>query len=654
VNKPAATAPGLPATAALAPAARALADALPCAWLRLGSDGHILEAARPAERLVGAAPGALVGRPFDELLTLAARVVYQTHLLPLLQLAGHTAELNLALRLPGGQALDVLFYSSRRDDGSFEVLLAPIRQRRRIEDELLRVKRAADQAPMMVFQLLCNAGVPQRFPYASQSVRELYGCTPEAAAASAEAVLGALRPGSREQLLAALDEGARSGQPCRLQLQCAAGVGHGAAMHEFVATPRAMADGVVLWHGYAADVTERLRLEREAQDRSAAEQSARVRKAFLARASHELRTPLNAILGFAQLLGRDGGAGLRPDQQQALGVLQTAGRHMLSLVNRLLDLSRAETEGPAPVLQPLALRAELEAALEGLRPQAAERGVALHGPAPGRDETVLADALSLRQLLTNLLSNAVKYNRPGGRIELDWAPGSPGWLRVTVADTGVGLSDAQRAHLFEPFNRLGAEASATEGTGLGLVLARQQARSMGSDIAVDSMRGVGSRFSFELQRAEAASLPPPGQGAQAAQGPVQGTVLYVEDNEVNVLLMRALMALRPGVRLITATSGAEAEALLDAPGAAQPALLLLDLNLPDTHGHELLQRLRRRPALARVPAVLVTAAVEEAIDEPAATEALGFAERWIKPLEVEASLAALDRLLLRAPAQAAD
>jgi CheY-like chemotaxis protein len=131
-------------------------------------------------------------------------------------------------------------------------------------------------------------------------------------------------------------------------------------------------------------------------------------------------------------------------------------------------------------------------------------------------------------------------------------------------------------------------------------------------------------------------------------------VLYVEDNEVNVLLMRALMALRPGVRLITATSGAEAEALLDAPGAAQPALLLLDLNLPDTHGHELLQRLRRRPALARVPAVLVTAAVEEAIDEPAATEALGFAERWIKPLEVEATLAGLDRLLLRAPAQAAD
>ncbi len=636
----------------LGPDERRFADGLPCAWLRLGANGEILDAALAAEQLAGVAAGALHGQAFDELLTLPSRVVYQTHLLPLLQLAGDTAELSLALRRPGGGTLDVLFYSHRRADGLVDVLLAPIRQRRRIEDELVRVKRAADQAPMLVFQLLCDDGGPQRFPYASQSVRELYGCTPEAAAESAEPVLAALEPASRQHLRQALAQAGQGQAPCRLQLQLRPAAGRAPAVHEFVATPRALASGAVLWHGYAADVTERLRLEREATERSTAEESARVRKAFLARASHELRTPLNAILGFAQLLGRDGGAGLRPEQQQALAVLQSAGRHMLSLVNRLLDLSRAETEGLAPAMQPLALRAELEAALEAMRPQAAERGVALHGPANGRDLGVMADPLSLRQLLTNLLSNAVKYNRPGGRVELDWAEATPGRVAVTVADTGVGLSPAQREHLFEPFNRLGAERTGTEGTGLGLVLARQLARALGGDIAVESLRGIGSRFSFELAKAEPGeprALPAPAGHEDPAPPPAAGgTVLYVEDNEVNVLLMRALAALRPGVRLLVADSGAEAEALLDGPDALPLDLLLLDLNLPDTDGHALLARLRRRPALAATPAVLVTAAADEADGPPA--PAGGFTERWIKPLEVDATLAGLDRLLGRSRA----
>ncbi len=637
-----------PSPGLLGPDERRLADGLPCAWLRLSPEGAIVDASRATEQLAGASPGGLRDLAFDELLTLPSRVVYQAHLLPLLRLAGDTAELSLTLRRPGGGTLEVLFYSHRRADGWVDVLLAPIRQRRRIEDELVRVKRAADQAPMMVFQLACDAGGPQRFPYASQSVRELYGCTPEAAAASAEAVLAALEPASRQQLKQALVQAAQGAAPCRLQLHLRPAGARGAAVHEFVATPRPMAGGAVLWHGYAADVTERLRLEREATDRRTADESARVRKAFLARASHELRTPLNAILGFAQLLGRDGGAGLRPEQQQALAVLQSAGRHMLSLVNRLLDLSRAETEGLAPALQPLALRAELEAALDALRPQAAERGVALHGPAGGRDVTVMADPLSLRQLLTNLLSNAVKYNRPGGRVDIDWTEATPGRVAVSVADTGVGLSPAQREHLFEPFNRLGAEHSTTEGTGLGLVLARQLARGLGGDIAVESLRGIGSRFSFELVRARAGEAEAEGAAAPAAGSPMpparpgatQGTVLYVEDNEVNVLLMRAMAALRPDVVLLAAASGAEAEALLDAPATPPIDLLLLDLNLPDTHGHELLARLRQRPALAATPAVLVTAAVDEAGGPTG-----GFAECWLKPLEVDATLAALDRLL---------
>jgi hypothetical protein len=182
-------------------AVRTALDGLPCGWLRLNLQGAILDANAETIRQTGRTHADLLGRPFDELLTLPSRVVYESYLLPLLRFSGDTAELALVL---AGDAtrppLDVLFYSRRSPQDTVEVMLAPIRQRRRIEDELVRIKRAADQVPLMVFQLLTENGVPLQFPYASQSVRDLYQCTPEQAAMSADAVFGSLDADARASL----------------------------------------------------------------------------------------------------------------------------------------------------------------------------------------------------------------------------------------------------------------------------------------------------------------------------------------------------------------------------------------------------------------------------------------------------------------------
>ncbi len=620
-------------------------DDLPCGWLRLEPGGRIVQANVPMAHLAGAADG-LEGRYFDDLLTLASRVLFQSHLSPLLRLDGDTAELSVALRQPDGRPpLDVLLYSCRARDapGLLDFVVVPIRQRRRIEDELVRVKRAADQAPLMVFQLVSRGGEPLHFAYASQSVRLLYGCTPEAVAASAHAVLDRLDPESARVLCSALARGAEAGSDCRLDYRLRAEPGEAPRTHEFVATPRQQADGHTLWHGYVADITERLRLERDAAEREAARQAAQLRKDFLARASHELRTPLNAILGFAQLLGQGDPGQLRPDQLQALATLQTAGRHMLALVDQLLDLARAERETGALALRPLALASELAAAAEAWQGPAQLRGQALSvelAPAMA-GVRVMADAVALRQVLANLLSNAVKYTPAAGRIRLLALPGAAGRVLVRVADSGPGIAADQRPHLFEPFNRLGAERGPTEGSGLGLVVTRQLARAMGSELMLDDTPEPGCRFEFQLAQAEpAAEADPAAAPAAATARAVRGCLLYVEDNEVNALLMQAIVALRPGLVLHVAPHGAEAERLLDEDGL-RPDLLLLDLHLPDTSGHELLQRLRRRPALAGVPALLVTASTGADVAEAGGD----FQGCWCKPLDLERTLADLDHRL---------
>jgi len=390
------------------------------------------------------------------------------------------------------------------------------------------------------------------------------------------------------------------------------------------------------------DVTELKRTEQALRDKAAAEQANRAKSEFLARMSHELRTPLNAVLGFAQVLQADAQDLLSAGQRQRVDHIHAAGRHLLALINDVLDLARIES-GMVDLAPETLVWSDVVSDVLGLMaPLARTRNVSLR---PGDLScTVVADRQRLRQVLMNLVSNAIKYNRPGGYVDIE-ARNLPGWRVLAVQDSGRGLSSAQLDALFEPFNRLGVEREGIEGTGIGLSIARQLVSHMGGRIEVRSTPGVGSVFevwlpdvgaSAEVSRAEAVGSVPLAPAAERHGG----SLLYIEDNEVNVLLVRELLALRPGVAFHVAADGQTGVTLAR---ELRPDLVLVDMHLPDFDGHEVLRRLRSDPLTAGLRCIALSAnAMPE--DVSRAREA-GFNDYWTKPIDIRRFLAALDRLL---------
>jgi len=390
------------------------------------------------------------------------------------------------------------------------------------------------------------------------------------------------------------------------------------------------------------DVTDARATRQALQDKEVAERESRAKSQFLARMSHELRTPLNAVLGFTQLLAAD----LRhvPSQHAQLEHIRTAGEHLLALIDQVLDLSRMESDQLPLALEPVSLPALLGEVLPMVEPLAREHGVAIV-----RDEVdgvALADRTRLRQVLINLLTNAVKYNRRGGTVRLD-AQHDGTRVHVAVADTGRGFTAAQLAHVFEPFNRLGAERSGVEGTGIGLAIAKGLVERMGGRIGVSSEPGVGSVFALELPAAahDAVAAPAPPQRAFELTGTTSssgahGRVLYIEDNPVNVLVVQEIVHQRTELRLDTAADG---ESGVARAIAAPPALVLIDMQLPDIDGFEVLRRLRAHPATATVPCVALSAnALPEDVQR---ARAAGFDDYWTKPIDLRAFVRGLQRLL---------
>ena len=540
------------------------------------------------------------------------------------------------------------------------MILAPIRRRRGIEDEMLRIKRAADLAPGMIFQLMQLPDGRRHFPFVSEAVRRLYETTPEAAQASADAVFGRVHRDDRPALLAALNTAADRGQDWtgsyRVMLD-----GAQLRWHELHCTPRELAGGVRVWHGHIADVTQRRAMEAALAERAAADRMAQVRSEFLARVSHELRTPLNGIIGFTQLLASDGADNLTAGQRDRLGVVAASGQHLLQLVDQVLEITSVESLQTRDELGPVSLARCMGEALALVSNQAAAAGIRLDSDPIAEGLNVIANGLRLRQVLVNLLSNAIKYNRPGGSVNLH-AQADAAAVRLSVSDQGIGMTPQQQAELFQPFNRLGAQHTSIEGSGLGLVITRHLLTQMGSDLAVDSRAGVGSTFAFELPLHIGAGSPPAlapsaaqaGRRLQASQSAEPGStppdrdaaihrrVLCVEDNPVNAMLMEAIIGLRPGVALKIVPTGAAALQLLD---SWVPDLLLLDMHLPDMPGSALLVEIRRRFPQHSPPAVAVSAAARS--DDVARALAGGFAAYWTKPLDIDLTLAELDHWLNR-------
>ena len=451
----------------------------------------------------------MAGMRIDALLSGSGRVLYHSYLMPLLRLHGRVEEFALGLRDATGQPVDVLVYGCAGEGGELiDLVLVPMRERRRLEDELLRVRRAAEMAPGVIFQCVVDADGRMRMPYASEAIRTLYALSPEDVSADACVLFDRVHPEDRAAAEAGLRERGASGADWRAVYRVAL-AGRKLAWHEAQAVARLAGDGSVVWHGFIADCTARRELEASLGQKEAAESASRAKSEFLARVSHELRTPLNGILGFTRLLAfGDESAQLSAEQRRKIDIIETAGRNLLQLINEVLDITRIEQGRVEVTLAPVLLRPQLEQALRMVESQALAAGVTLEPLVCAPRLAVHGDERRLQQVLMNLLSNAVKYNRRGGHVTL--AAAEDGELvRIAIGDTGRGLAPEQCANLFQPFNRLGAERTATEGTGLGLVITRSLVELMGGRIGVDSAPGRGSIFSVWLDRASRPCPAPP-------------------------------------------------------------------------------------------------------------------------------------------------
>ena len=400
------------------------------------------------------------------------------------------------------------------------------------------------------------------------------------------------------------------------------------------------------------DITARKKAEAAMLAAQAAERANMAKTQFLSHMSHELRTPLNSVVGFSQLLQLDRSQPLSATQRAHAGHIESAGTHLLSMINDLLDMSRIESGTVSMSLESVDLRQAIEEATSLVSKAATDSGlrVQVDLPRDGVSERVEADRLRLRQVLVNLLSNAIKYNRRGGGISVLAGPGpNAGEMAISVKDTGQGMTPEQMGHLFEPFNRLGAERTHIEGTGIGLMITRGLVELMDGRLQVTSEVGVGSSFTvvLKLSVGHTRLRGEPDSTASALAAVTTGadgrlTVLYAEDNPTNVMLLEAVLELRPQWRLVSAASGREAlEAALRDP----PDLLLLDMHLGDMTGLELLQQMRTHPSLTALPCMVLSADALPVSQKQAAKS--GVMEYLTKPIDVPKFLAAMDAAQLR-------
>jgi PAS domain S-box-containing protein len=391
------------------------------------------------------------------------------------------------------------------------------------------------------------------------------------------------------------------------------------------------------------DNSVRKQVELELNEAMAVAKKANLAKSdFLSSMSHELRTPLSAILGFAQLM-ESGSPPPTTSQKRSIDQILQAGWYLLELINEILDLALIESGKLSLSLEPISLNEVMLECRAMIESQAQKRGIGVSFPQFEIAYFVKTDRTRMKQVLINLLSNAIKYNKAGGTVIVTYIVSTLGRIRICVEDTGEGLSPEKLAQLFQPFNRLGQEANVEEGTGIGLVMTKRLVELMGGVIGVESTVGKGSVFWVEMNlTTEQQSATDAAKPTAIAQMQIQAdaplyTLLYVEDNPANLMLVEDLIVRRPDIRLLTARDGNRG---IEIARASLPDLILMDINLPGISGIKALKILSDDPATVHIPVVALSAnAIPRDIEK--GLEA-GFFRYLTKPIKVNEFMDTLD------------